>query len=44
MKVTETLNEGLKRGYEIVDEELLESGGALFLFRKFGDAVTGTYK
>lgn len=25
------------------DEELLESGGTLFLFRKFGDEVTGVY-
>lgn len=27
----------------ITDERLLETGGALFLFRKFGDEVTGVY-
>lgn len=27
----------------VTDEELLASGGALFLFRKFGDQITGTY-
>lgn len=27
----------------VTDEELLESGGALFLFRKFGDTVTGSF-
>ena len=27
----------------VTDEELLEAGGAIFLFRKFGDNVTGTY-
>ena len=27
----------------VTDEELLEAGGALFLFRKFGDTVTGNF-
>lgn len=27
----------------VSDEELIESGGAMFLFRKFGDAVIGSY-
>jgi len=27
----------------VTDEELLEAGGALFLFRKFGDAITGNF-
>ncbi|MEO1790847.1 MAG: hypothetical protein AAFR25_01315 [Cyanobacteria bacterium J06629_19] len=27
----------------VTDEELLEAGGALFLFRKFGDSVTGNF-